>query len=45
MVEHGHFARFASTAKEALTLLTAPHRFDVAILDLQLGSEAGAIGL
>jgi len=41
LAEHGHLARFASTAEEALTLLTAPHRFDVVILDLQLGSERG----
>ena len=38
---HGHLPKLASTAEEAFNLLIRPHRFDVVILDLDLGDQRG----
>ena len=41
LAAHGHLPKLACTAEEAFTLLTLPHRFDVVILDLDLGGQRG----
>ena len=41
LAAHGHLPKLACTAEEAFTLLAAPHRFDVIILDLDLGTQRG----
>ena len=41
LAAHGHLPKLALSAEEAFQLLTAPHRIEVVILDLQLGVERG----
>lgn len=41
LAAHGHSPTLAVSYEQAFQLLTAPHRIEVAILDLQLGNERG----
>lgn len=41
LAAHGHSPRYVPTPEEAYELLLAPHRLEVVILDLNLGSARG----